>query len=334
MELQTKKQLQQQCNIRTLRTLTFPTVNKTLSYDICRVPKSSGGFRTLHVPRPHMKIAQAVILKYVLNHLKVPDYLWAFEKGRSIPQMTRLHLNKEWVLSLDIKNYFTSIKQVNIMSMLESHGITDEAARLISEIVTYKFFLPQGAMTSPKVSNLYAAYTFGPELESALKELDITFTIYADDITFSFDYSQGLWDGVRDVYQNVLPAEDRIEIPSVGCGKAICTLLTDMTKKILNRHQLRLNMDKVKVMGPGRRHWICGVVANRKPNISKAQRDFLRAVVHNITVNGLEVEAAKAGREPGEFLSNLKGRIGWYHQLNPERSQRMLETINSIGVQS
>ena len=87
-------------------------------------------------------------------------------------------------------------------------------------------------------------------------------------------------------------------------------------------------------MGPGRRHWICGVVANRKPNISKPQRDFLRAVVHNIVVNGLEVEAAKAGREPGEFLSNIKGRVGWYHQLNPERSQRMLDTINSIEVQS
>lgn len=281
-----------------------------------------------------MKIAQAVILKHVLNHLKVPDYLWAFEKGRSIPQMTRLHLNKEWVLSLDIKNYFTSIKQVNIMSMLESHGITDEAARLISEIVTYKFFLPQGAMTSPKVSNLYAAYTFGPDLESAFKELDVTFTIYADDITFSFDYSHGLWDAVKEIYQNVLPPEERSEIPLEGSGKAVCTLLTAITKKILNNHQLRLNMRKVKVMGPGLRHWICGVVANEKPNISKRQRDFLRAVIHNIVVNGLEVEAAKAGREPGEFLSNLKGRVGWYHQLNPERSQRMLETLNSIGVQS
>lgn len=286
------------------------------------------------MPRQHMKIAQAVILKHVLNHLTVPDYLWAFEKGRSIPQMSRLHLNKEWVLSLDVKNYFTSIKQVNIMSMLEPHGITGEAARLISEIVTYKFFLPQGAITSPKVSNLYAAYTFGPALESALKELDITFTIYADDITFSFDYSDGLWDGVRSMYQDVLPADDQLEIPSVGGGKAICTLLTDLTKKILNQHQLRLNMSKVKVMGPGRRHWICGVVANKKPNISKPQRDFLRAVVHNIVVNGLDVEAAKAGREPGEFLSNIRGRIGWYHQLNPERSQRMLETVNSIEVQS
>lgn len=278
-----------------------------------------------------MKIAQAVILKHVLNQIKVPEYLWAFEKGRSIPQMAKLHLNKEWVLSLDIKNYFTSIKQVNIMTMLETHGITDEAARLISEIVTYKFFLPQGAITSPKVSNLFAAFTFGPELESALKEQDIVFTVYADDITFSFDYSDGLWMGVKEMYQNVLPADDRLEIPSVGCGKAVCTLLTDMTKKILNRHQLRLNMDKVKVMGPGLRHWVCGVVANEKTNISKQQRSFLRAVIHNITVNGLEAEAAKSGREPGEFLANLKGRVGWYHQLNPERARSMLDTLNSIG---
>lgn len=329
MELQTKQQLKQLCGIRTLRTLTFPTVNKTLSYDICRVPKSSGGYRTLHIPKYHMKIAQAVILKHVLNALKLPEYLWAFEKGKSIPQMARLHVQKEWVLSLDIKSYFPSIKQLGIVEMLATHGITGEAARLISEIVTYKFFLPQGAMTSPRVSNMYTAFTYGPELESALKETDITFTIYADDITFSFNYSPELWERVKVMYRNVLPEPDRLEIPLDGGGKAICTLLTDMTKKILERHQLRLNTRKIKVMGPGRRHWVCGVVANKKTNISKTQRDFLRAVVHNISVNGLEAAAARAGKEPGEFLMNLRGRLGWYNQLNPDRAQPLITTLNN-----
>lgn len=279
-----------------------------------------------------MKIAQAIIQKRLLNFLDMPAYLWAFEKGKSITGMAKLHVGKDWVLSLDIQNYFPSIKQVTIVDMLESHGITGEAARLISEIVTYKFFLPQGAITSPKISNLYTAFTFGPDLASALSELDIVFTIYADDITFSFNFSPRLWEDVLEIYKDVLPEEDRMEIPSVSSGKALCTLLTDLTQKILTKHQLRLNKKKVKVMGPGIRHWVCGIVANRRVNLAREQRDFLRAVVHNISVNGLEAEAAKSGKEPGEFLASIRGRLGWYSQLNPERAEPLLIKLNrSLG---
>lgn len=256
----------------------------------------------------------------------MPDYLWAFEKGLTIRDMADKHCGKDWVVSLDIKDYFPSIKQRHVLSTLENFGISGWAGKLISEIVTYKAKVPQGALTSPKISNMVTATTFGPQVHDLCELLGIVLTVYADDITMSFDYSEDLFDKVASEYQLWHPSHP---VPEARSGKSICMMLIYLIYKILHSHGFKANRDKTKVMGPGIRHWVCGVVTNEKTNLMRSQRSFLRAVVHNITINGVECEARKTGNGPETFLLSIKGKISWFAQINPEAAHKLLNKLNA-----
>ena len=176
----------------------------------------------------------------------MPDYLWAFEKGLTIRDMADKHCGKDWVVSLDIKDYFPSIKQRHVLSTLEDFGISGWAGKLISEIVTYKAKVPQGALTSPKISNMVTATTFGPQVHDLCELLGIVLTVYADDITMSFDYSEDLFDKVASEYQLWHPSHP---VPEARSGKSICMMLIyliykkdtcvcQMVKKLELKHNL------------------------------------------------------------------------------------------------
>ncbi|HET8689647.1 MAG TPA: reverse transcriptase family protein, partial [Methanosarcina sp.] len=141
----------------------------------------------MHIPNGRLRSLQLEILKVLLNNFEVPDYLWAFERGKSIPDMAALHVGKKWVISLDLENFFGRVHVKHIVPMLVGKGIDPKSSRIIAELCTYKYFLPQGGITSPKLSNLVTANTFGPPLKAFCDKEGLTLTVYADDITVSTD---------------------------------------------------------------------------------------------------------------------------------------------------
>ena len=232
------------------------------------------------------------------------------------------HCGKEWVISIDIKDYFTSIKQRHVLAAFADFGIVEWAGKLLSEIVTFKAFLPQGAVTSPKVSNMIAAKTFGPVINDICDSLGIVLTIYADDLTFSYDYTDVLYECVHEEYLKWFP-EDTTEFPT--SGKGVSTMLIRIIDNILHTNGFLVNRKKTKVMGPGLRHWVCGVVTNKHPNLSKKQRSFLRAVVHNMVTHGVQSAAERAGVDPHTFVYSLRGKLAWYKQINPSAAQPLID---------
>ena len=99
--------------------------------------------------------------------------------------MANVHVNKRIVISLDLKDFFPSIHQDVIQKIMENQGIGTMPARTISEFCTYKYFVPQGALTSPKISNIVTATTFGPKLKEYCDSKGLILSVYADDITLS-----------------------------------------------------------------------------------------------------------------------------------------------------
>jgi hypothetical protein len=81
-------------------------------------------------------------------------------------------------------------------------------------------------------------------------------------------------------------------------------------------------------MWKGRRQYVCGVVVNKKTNMLKRERYRLRAIVHNITMNGLEAEALKSDTTPGHFSSHIKGKLNWLKQLNSGLGNKNNEKLN------
>lgn len=242
-----------------------------------------------------MRVIQNLLLKHVFDKVDIPDYIHAFEKTKSIPAMAQLHTNKRLVISIDLKDFFDTIKHKKIVECLMTLGMGEAPAKTVAELVTYKFFVPQGGLTSPKVSNMVTSMTFGPLVKRLCESKGFDVSIYADDITISTNQ------------------EGEIDVRGI---------IAEITN-IVNEQGFKVNFRKTKVMFNKGRQYVCGVVVNAKTNLLVKHRQKLRAIVHNITVNGLDAEAAKNNLTSTEFESRIKGKINWFGQLNPELGEKL-----------
>jgi RNA-directed DNA polymerase len=230
--------------------------------------------------------------------------------GKSIAKMAQTHIGKDVVISLDLSDFFPSIKQYMVKKIFTGLGLGETASIVLSELVTYKAFVPQGSITAPKLSNIISAYTFGPEIEQYCKTHNIDLTIYADDITLS--------------YNNI---SDEL-IDKVAKANEIIAFITATVEK----YKFSINKKKTKVMPGYRRQWVCGAVVNEKVNMLKKERLALRAVVHNTKKNGIEAEAAKTGMKPEKFISKYAGRINWLCQLNDEKGIELKLAFRKVAM--
>lgn len=253
----------------------------------------------MYNPSPQMRRVQYRIVTELLDKaFKIPDYIYAFERDRSIPVMAKVHEGALKVVSLDIENFFPSIKQNRIFSILVERGFGEKPARTLSELMTFGPFVPQGAITSPKISNIVAAETFGPVVKEFCDERGLALTIYADDITIS---------SKQDFDSN--------EVIAFVSGA-------------LARFRFKVNTAKTKVMKKGTRNsrlYVCGAVVNDKVNLIRSERLKLRAIVHNCEVNGIDAEASKNALTPAEFMAQVRGRLNWFRQLNPEKASPLVD---------
>ncbi len=327
--------------MRNASLLTWLCKTKATHYESHKVPKRRGGYREINNPDKFLRLAQARILTKILNLVEVPDYTWAFEQGRSVPEMSQIHVGKPVVISLDLKDFFPSITQSMIAAMLEAESLAaGAAARTISELCTYRWYLPQGGITSPKVSNLIVKNTFGPELKGIMDPLGLDFTVYADDITISAKEGTELMS--KEDYEQLRSSRSsgnaiglsgllvRTGNPSRGTvtseQRYVSTYeIIREVQTMLARYGFRMNHPKTKVMAKNHRQMVCGVVVNDKPNLPQKERRRLRAIVHNVCNNGVEAEATKFDSDAtvDDFLNHLKGKLNWFRMLNPEKGNAL-----------
>lgn len=310
--LSTSEDLAKVLTWQSSKQLTWLCKTKNEHYSVLKVPKKAGRkkyriekdgkkveikeFRTIYNPDTPMRVAQFRVLTRILDLATVPDYIYAFEKGKSISSMAQVHVGKDVVISLDIKDFFPSITELMVRSLFQSLGISGVAGRCLSELCTYSWFVPQGALTSPKISNLIAAGTFGPEVKRFCDEQGITLTIYADDITMSFNRT----------FENLEKAKEYSQL--------VISTVTELVEK----HGFRINRKKTKVMTPHMRQYVCGAVVNEKVNLRRTERLALRAIVRNLEKVGIDKSAERAKLSPEVFIRKVAGRINWLCQLNPD----------------
>lgn len=225
--------------------------------------------------------------------------------------MAKLHLNRAVVISLDLKDFFTSIKQNLVQHLLTHLGVGGMAARTLSELCTYKSFVPQGALTSPKLSNIVTAYTFGPEIYEFCRQKGYNVTIYADDITVSIN---------RDPQGNA---------NSGGIDANRITEVIEFMTGIVNKYGFKINRKKTKVMYPSQRQYVCGAVVNQIVNLQKSERHELRAIVHHTIRDGVVKTAELNKQTPEKFVQTTMGRLNWFAQLNPRAGGYVLSKFKS-----
>ena len=227
-----------------------------IRYGEVKIPKSTGGNRILSVPEDDLKSLQAKLASHLQLALqsKVHKCANAYVPGRSILTNARPHLGCAVLIKLDIKQFFDSVKKEQIrpwvFSALRAHALTER----VVDLVFSERGLPQGAPTSPLLSNLVLR-RLDIELYRECNRLGAIYTRYADDITIS------------------LKEDD----------SAIIKYLIKIVEGLLKTEGFVLNKKKGKlqVLRPHQAQRICGVTINSgRLSISRQQRRILRAAKH------------------------------------------------------
>lgn len=176
-------------------------------YETFSISKRSGGERTLCAIKQDSTVykAQKNFYEYYLKKFSLPVCVKGFVQGSSYREYLAAHCGQDLFLRIDIKDFFPSVKSELISETFARFIRVDNDAEkaqilhLIVDLVTLNGSLPQGAVTSPAVSNLVFA-RLDQRILKYCQALDIRYTRYADDLLFSQNRPQN---------SNALPALGR-----------------------------------------------------------------------------------------------------------------------------
>lgn len=143
--------------------------------------------RILNPSVSRLKVIQKRIQKNILSEFQLPDYAYGAVLGRDNVMNAKRHQGKKYNFTTDLKKFFPSINHKRVFEMYRSFNLSPTVSRILTQLTTYKGKLPQGAPTSPTISNLVFIKT-GKKLQQFAAENKLTFTTFIDDLTFSAPY--------------------------------------------------------------------------------------------------------------------------------------------------
>lgn len=153
-------------------------------YRTFSIPKRKGGEREISSPYPALLECQQWILRNILSKIKTHKSAHGFISKRSIVTNAKPHLGAECLLKIDLEDFFPSIDLRCVIRVLQNCGYPNNVAFYLAKICCKNDRLPQGAATSPALSNIIA-YGLDSRLSGLAKKFRLKYTRYADDITFS-----------------------------------------------------------------------------------------------------------------------------------------------------
>ena len=226
-----------------------------INYTHHKIKKRKNSYRYIYAPSDELKEFQNLLLKEFYK-VKPHSAAHGFVPNKSIVSNALPHVRKDYVLSLDIKNFFPKTTTPIVVNIL-SRWFPNQTENL--PFLIYKNHLPQGAPTSPYLAN-FALYDFDCALTNKVKELNGSYTRYADDITIS-------WNGKIDIKD----------------------LFTFMNKE-LSKNNYFFSKRKTKLMNFNQRQKVTGIVVNNKLSIPREIKNSLRAYNHLIDSNNFNKE--------------------------------------------
>ena len=234
------------------------------AYRQFHIPKKSGGVRVITAPDGELKDILTT-LAFIFSELYIPTKnAMAFTRGRSVADNAKLHVGHHYVLNLDLKDFFTSITAMDVERGLNRIGISPLVSRDLASICTYPVYenqricnvLPQGSPASPVLSNI-CAMTLDRRLEGLARRFHLTYTRYADDMTFSSDHN------VYHAEGDFMPELYRI---IAECGFTV-------------------NPSKTRLQKRGTRQEVTGLIVEKRVNVPRGYVKKLRAIIHRIAIN-------------------------------------------------
>lgn len=280
----------------------LPLISQYITFDI---PKKSGGFRTIKAPDDSLKILQDR-LKSLLESLYVPSRsVSAFVQGRGVIYNAQWHLKRKNVINIDIENFYDQIHFGRILGMLiaKPYSLRYETARIIAHISCVDGVIPQGAPTSPIVSNMICR-RLDREFVKFSSLARVFYTRYADDITFSFNHNE----------LGVLFNKNENKVSSE-------------IERIVLSNGFRINVKKTRLQSSKERQVVTGIKVNSKLNIDRRYYRTTKSMIHSMKIN---IEAAQKKflklnpESKSDIVNVVRGRISYISMVKGKSSSEFL----------
>ncbi len=299
-------------------------VERLRNYRYAAVPRRSGLPRVIEAPKLRLKEVQRWVLREILDRLPVHDAAQGFARGRSVVDHARRHSGQPAVLRLDLADFFASVSAGRVFGLFRTAGYDPAVAHVLTGLTTNVVpqhvwrvihagaagapapatfrlgrqlagpHLPQGAPTSPALANL-VAFRLDRRLSGLAATQGLRYTRYADDLTFS---------GPRLARR--------------------ASALTMFVGDIVRAEGFVLNTDKTILRTRAARQTVCGIVVNAAPNVTRAEYDKLKAILHNAARHG------PAGQGLAGRRAELQGRVAWVASLNSARGEKLKRRFAEI----
>jgi hypothetical protein len=212
------------------------------------------------------------------------------------------------VVKMDLVDFFPTIHFGRLAGLFEHHGAGGEAARTLAAIVTYRpllpdgrvawpSVLPQGAPTSPALSNLVCR-RLDARLSALAARVGAAYTRYADDLTFSFH-----------------------EEPARGLGHFVWWV-----NQVLGQEGFVENLKKRRVLRPAGQQRITGLVTNCGLSVPREARRRFRALLHDCARRGV-TEEVTGHPEPRAYLLGFASYVA---MVQPEAGAKLRATVKRL----
>lgn len=155
--------------------------------------------RRIEPSKSELKDIHNKILDRILKKIDLPDYIMGGREGVSNLDNARAHLGKKFRFQTDIKSFFPNIDKERVRLMFLGHGFSKQVADLLAELCTLRDQLPQGIPPSTYIANL-VFLPIDKKIIEIIADLDITYTRWVDDLTFSSTYD------FQDLHQAIIKA--------------------------------------------------------------------------------------------------------------------------------
>jgi RNA-directed DNA polymerase len=246
-------------------------------YSEFTIPKKSGGSRSISTPIPKLMHVQSRLAEHLAGCLKEIEIAenvkqscvlsHGFKPNLSILTNATVHAGRRWVFNIDLSDFFPSINfgRVRGFFIKNKYFLLDAGtATLLAQIICHNNGLPQGAPTSPVVSNLISS-NIDITLNRLAKRHRCTYTRYADDLTFS---------------TNRREFSEEIGFPISAVNGA--WLPGDELRYRVQRSGFAINPTKTRMQFRWSRQDVTGLIVNEKPNIPIEYVRSVRAMCDHI----------------------------------------------------
>lgn len=274
-------------------------------YTSFEIPKKSGGQRLINAPNKELKLIQRRLANELYEYhtrlnkdKQINGVSQAFEKGKSIFTNAKIHRKKRFIINVDLENFFDNIHFGRVRGYLiknKDFQLSEEVATVIAQLTCFKGSLPQGAPTSPIISN-YICNIFDLRIIKLAKKYKLNYTRYADDLTFSTNekYFMENWE---DFMENL--------------------------KKEVERAGFHLNEKKTRISYEDSRQEVTGVIVNKKISIKREYYKNTRAMANNLYKTGEFYINGEKGS-----LNQLEGRFTFINQAECFGKKIIFQQLN------